>query len=117
MRPAIVLMGVAYELAVERAVETLVTRGALLQAVLDKKAAARIADIKAVIDAIMPGSTPQERDDRFAAHTAYDFADLLRRRRNDASHTAPTYGFEDRNEVEELLVSAGRHLPNLWKVR
>jgi hypothetical protein len=65
----------------------------------------------------MPGGTPQERDDRFAAHAAYEFADMLRRRRNDASHTAPTYGFEDRGEAEELIVSAGRHLPNLWRVR
>jgi hypothetical protein len=47
---------------------------------------------------------------------AYEFADQLRRRRNDASHTAPTYGFEDREEVEELIISAGRHLPDLWRL-
>ena len=53
----------------------------------------------------MPGSTPQERDDRFATRAAYDFADQLRRRRNDASHTAPTYGFEDREEAEGVPVA------------
>ena len=58
-----------------------------------------------------------ERDDRFAVHAAYQFADALRRRRNDAAHTTPTYGFDDRQETEELLVSAGRHLPNLWSLR
>jgi len=117
MRPAIVLMGVAYEVAVERAIDALVTRNILPPVVSEKNAAVRIREVKAAIDTVMPGSTPKERDDRFAAHAAHDFADALRRRRNDASHTAPTYGFEDREEVEELLISAGRHLPNLWKVR
>jgi hypothetical protein len=117
MRPAIVLLGVAYEVAVESVVDALIARGVLATTVADKKAAGRIAEVKAVIDRVMPGGTPQERDDRFAAHAAYEFADMLRRRRNDASHTAPTYGFEDRGEAEELIVSAGRHLPNLWRVR
>jgi len=117
MRPAIVLIGVAYEVAVENVVEALATRKALPAVVTDKNAAVRIREVTAVVDTLMPGSTPKERDDRFAAHAAYDFADALRRRRNDASHTAPTYGFEDREEVEEFLVSAGRHLPNLWRVR
>ncbi len=117
MRPAIVLMGVAYEVAVEAVVETLVARNVLDAAVAEKKAAARISAVKAKIDTVLPSSTVQERDDRFAAHAAYDFADALRRRRNDASHTAPTYGFDDRAETEEFLVSAGRHLPSLWSVR
>lgn len=117
MRPAIVLMGVAYEVAVENVVDALVTRKALPAVVADKNAAVRIREVNAAIDTVMPGSTPQERDDCFAAHAAYNFADALRRRRNDASHTTPTYGFEDREEVEELVVSAGRHLPNLWRVR
>jgi hypothetical protein len=46
----------------------------------------------------------------------YDFADQLRRRRNDAAHTTPKYDFEDREEAEEFLVSAGRHLPNVWRM-
>ncbi len=39
MRPAIVLMGVAYEVAVERVAESLVKKGRLKQADLDDKAA------------------------------------------------------------------------------
>ena len=114
MRPAVVLLGVAYEVAVEQVFQSLVSKNSLADA--GQKAAARIAAIKGKIDDLMPGSTPQQRDDRFAVRSAYEFADQLRRRRNDASHTAPTYDFEDRQEVEELSVSAGRHLPNLWRM-
>jgi hypothetical protein len=57
-----------------------------------------------------------DREHQFAADAACDFADQLRRRRNDGVHTTPTYGFEDREEAEEFLVSAGRHLPHLWRM-
>jgi hypothetical protein len=114
MRPAVGLLGVAYEATVEHVFQSLVAQNILVDT--GQKAAARIAAIKDKIDDLLPGSTPQERDDRFAIHAAYEFADQLRRRRNDASHTAPTYDFEDRQEVEELSVSSGRHLPNLWRM-
>lgn len=81
------------------------------------KAAERIAAIRQEIDKIMPGKGAQRSEQRYAAHAACDFADQLRRRRNDASHAAPTYGFGDREEIEEFLVSAGRHLPNLWRLQ
>jgi hypothetical protein len=45
-----------------------------------------------------------------------DFSDDLRRRRNDASHTKPRFGFESRAEIDELLVAAGRQLPVLWRL-
>src|SRR5678815_5954672 len=83
------------------------------------RAAARITAVRNVIDNVLTPPphrppSPQLIDDRHAARHACDFANALRRRRNDASHTAPTYGFDDREETEELIVSAGRHLPNLW---
>lgn len=115
LRPAIVLMGVAYEAAIEAVIVDLVGKARLAATVQDQNAARRISSIRAVVDAVLPGGTPQERDDRFAAHRAYNFADDLRRRRNDASHTTPRYGF-DRAETEELLVSAGRNLPALWSL-
>jgi type IV secretory pathway VirB3-like protein len=110
-RPAIVLVGVAYEVAVEHVVDSLVAKATLSAAVANQKAAMRITSVKAVVDQVI-----QEKDKRFAVHAAYDFADQLRRRRNDAAHTTPTYDFADREEAEEFLVSAGRHLPNLWQM-
>ena len=117
LRPAVVVMGVAYETAVESVAESLVTAGALPPNVLDLGAARRLADVRRAIDTHLPAGTAAERDHRFAVHAAYDFADQLRRRRNDASHTTPRYGFEDRQEIEEFLVSASRHLPPLWSLR
>jgi hypothetical protein len=116
MRPAIQLMGVAYEVAIEHVVGSLVTKAKLNAVVATQKAASRIAAIKAVIDQVMPNTTIQEKEGRFAVQAAYDFADQLRRRRNDAAHTTPKYDFADREEAEEFLVSAGRHLPNVWRM-
>ncbi|HEV3194142.1 MAG TPA: hypothetical protein VGY54_26740 [Polyangiaceae bacterium] len=115
MRPAVVLLGVAYEVTVEHVFEALVSKGVLSDT--GQKAAARITALRGKIDDLILGKSQSAIDDRGASHRALDFADALRRRRNDASHTAPTYGFEDREEVEELIVSAGRHLPNLWRLR
>jgi len=115
-QPAISLMGVAYETAVEEVVSALVKKNLLPAKVEGMSAAGRIREVKQKIDAVMPSTTKQEADDRYAVHAAYDFADQLRRRRNDASHTTPKYDFEDRQEAEEFLVSAGRHLPNLWRM-
>jgi hypothetical protein len=116
LRPAIVLMGVAYEMAIEAVADVLVTKSFLAASVLDQNAARRIASIRGVVDTVLPGATAQERDDRFAVARAYQFADDLRRRRNDASHTTPRYGFDDLSEAQEFLVSAGRQLPLIWSL-
>jgi hypothetical protein len=110
MRPAIVLMGVAYEVAVERVAESLVKKGNLKQSDLDEKAAKLLGKVRAQVTGALP-----DKEHQFAALAACDFADQLRRRRNDGAHATPTYGFEDREEAEEFLVSAGRHLPHLWR--
>ncbi len=117
LRPAIVVLGVAYETAVEAVSETLVGAGVVQANILDRGAAQRIDALRAVIDSRLAATTPPERDHRAAVHAAYDFAHQLRRRRNDASHTTPRYGFEDREEIEEFLVSAERHFPALWSLR
>ena len=116
LRPAIVLMGVAYEVAIEAVAEALVHKGHLPASVLDQNAAKRISSIRGVIDTVLSGATQQDKDDRFAAMRAYNLADDLRRRRNDASHTAPRYGFDDLGEAREFLVSAGRQLPLVWSL-
>jgi hypothetical protein len=111
MRPAIVLVGVAYEMAIERIAETLVTKAHLKPADLELNSAKLLVKVKAQVKNVL-----LDREQQFAADAACDFADQLRRRRNDAAHTAPTYGFEDREEAEEFVVSAGRHMPHLWRM-
>jgi hypothetical protein len=113
-RAAVMVMGVAYEVAIEQVNDHLVATRSMADA---DGAARRITNIRGQIDLVMPATTSQERDERFAVHQAYLFADALRRRRNDGAHTTPSFGFDDSQETEELLASAGRHLPNLWKMR
>lgn len=121
LRPAVVMMGAAYELAIERVVDAL-TKKNVLQDTDEWGAARRIAELKACLpNYFVPKTKTKEerlkkKEELNAARDAYDFADRLRARRNDASHTKPTYGFEDRAEIEELLVSAMRHLPAIWSL-
>jgi len=111
-RPATVLLGVAYEAFVERVIDVLVARGSLPADTLAKNGAAkRIVALRSVVPA-----TVVDKDERYSVIAALDFADLLRERRNDGSHTTPRFAFDDIGEVEELLVSAGRHLPALWRL-
>lgn len=115
LRPAIVMIGVAYELAIESIVDSHITSQKLPKQVGEWNAAKRLGEVRTQLNSLLPATT--SKDDRLATTDALDFANALRRRRNDASHTAPTYGFEDREEIEELFVSALRHLPNLWNLR
>lgn len=114
LRPAVAVMGLAYETAVEAVEADLITRNLLPQ--MDRAAARRIGDVRAQVAALFPGNAGPPRDLRESVLQALDFADGLRRRRNDASHTTPRYDFSDRAEIEEVIVSAGRHLPNLWRI-
>jgi len=111
MRPAIVLMGVGYEVAVEHVAGSLVNKGHLAPADLDEKAAKLLGKVRNQVKVALA-----DREHQFAADAACDFADQLRRRRNDGAHTAPTFGFDDSAEAEECFVSAGRHLPHLWRL-
>lgn len=116
LRPAVVLMGLAFEEAVERIATALVENQNLPADVLDKAAAARLTRLRALVESL-PTQTGPQKDRRSMLTSALDYADDLRRRRNDASHTTPRYGFEDRGEVEEFLVSASRKLPALWSMK
>jgi hypothetical protein len=58
-----------------------------------------------------------DKEHQYAALAACDFADQLRRRRNDGAHTAPTYEFEDREEAEEFLVSSNAPSRRAGRVR
>ena len=74
--------------------------------------AQQITEVKKVIPSLFT-----DLDERFRALSAWDFADHLRERRNDASHPTGGPDFSDLAEIEELLLSAARHLPALWSVR
>jgi hypothetical protein len=115
MRPAVVLMGVAYELAIERVMEALDTKGYLPLGNSDR-AADRIRRIKGLLASEQVKRIFPDSDARAAARAAYDFADDLRQRRNQAAHTSPSFDFDHTEETEEFLVSAGRHLAALWSL-
>ncbi len=110
LRPAVVLIGLAYEAAVEKIADALIAAGTLPKSVSDLVAAKRLAQVRGQIDTLLSGPR------RATAHAAYDFANTLRERRNDAAHTTPTFGFDDGAEIEELIISAARHLPGLHLV-
>jgi hypothetical protein len=109
-RPAVVLLGLAYETAIEEVVQKLIERSVLGEDVERHKAAKRIAAVRQWLNA------RRDSEAKFAAIAAWAFADDLRRRRNDGSHTRPAYDFTDDSEVHELFVSALRSLPALWSV-
>jgi len=112
LRPAVTLLGLAYEVAVAQVLDALARAGRVEQTQVDRaKAAARIDLLKGLAT-----SGIADYDNRGAAERACDFAHDLRRRRNDAAHTRPRYALDDPSEVEELLVAAGRCLPALWAI-
>jgi hypothetical protein len=110
-RPAVSLMGLAYEAAENEAIVFLErNRGLVLKK--DARAAQRIAGVLKLIPELFDG----DLDRQGRARAAWDFADQLRDRRNHASHPKAFPDFSDLTEVHEFLVSAGRHLPGLWSV-
>lgn len=110
-RPAISLMGLAYEVAEDGALDYLVDAGKLRV-----RNGARVAEKIAAVKVALP-TLLTDLEHRGAAAAAWDFADHLRARRNHASHPKAYPDFSDLTEVHEFIVSAGRHLPGLWSVR
>jgi len=110
MRPAVVLLGLAYETAVLKVLEKLAEK-AIVKGKLAENASKRIGMLRSTLQRL------ECRDDqRGAVAAAVDFADHLRDRRNDASHPVESWPFDDSDEVEELITSATRHLPFLWGI-
>lgn len=107
-RPSIVLLGLAFEVAIDAVVDTLVSDGKL-SVKAKAKVSEKIGGVKAILPQLFPAA-----EERSTAIAAWDFADALRQRRNHGAHPRPAYDFSDLTEVHELHVSAGRHLPALW---
>jgi hypothetical protein len=117
LRPATVMIGLAYEAAILAIGEALVTEGMLDPARFQK---ARRDGVAEVISLLAHSDVCERRgvarNDKHKVGRALDFAHQLRERRNDGGHTRPTYPFNDRAEIEEFLLSAARHLPELWRL-
>jgi hypothetical protein len=111
LRPAVSLLGLAYEAAEDAAIDYLGKAGKL-RVPSGANAAKKISAVKAAIPTLI-----SDLEQRGAAAAAWDFADQLRARRNHASHPNAWPDFSDPTEVHEFIVSAGRHLPGLWSVR
>lgn len=114
-RAAIALLGVAYEAVVEIVLESL--HANQLTGPLPAKAWQRIAALRAAIPQVLQGSDASAKESRGKAERACELADTIRSRRNDAAHTKQALGFEDHDEIEELLVSGFRRLPDLWAMK
>jgi hypothetical protein len=114
-RPAVVLAGLAYEVAIDDVLDYLGNKIALKKGA---KAADKIATVRKEISNLLGKPTNATEAERLgAAESAWDFADRLRARRNHGSHPGAHPDFDDLVAVHEWLVSAGRHLPGLWSVR
>jgi hypothetical protein len=117
-RAAVVLMGVAFETAIAAVVDHLEPLNVLgskkLRQAGDRITAIRDALAADRIPAIAELEGPAKEAAKSLAADAYDFANQLRLRRNDASHINPLNDFTHRGETEEFLVSAGRHLRGIW---
>lgn len=113
LRPAVVLLGVAYEKAIEEVLLHFVPLGLTsAKSVQAAHANERIATLKKLLSKL-----DMSKDGARMATAAIDFADNLRVRRNDGSHTTPRWPFDDSSEVEELILTASRYLPALWLVK
>lgn len=118
LRPAVALLGVAWESIVSTVHESMMRNGLAADA---QNAARKIEAVRAGIDARFPldNLQGQERIDmlerRGAARRACEFADDVRGRRNPAAHDAmPRIPFDDPQEVENFLMRAEMNIPGLW---
>jgi len=116
LRPAVVMMGVAYELAIESVIDILITKQLLPSSILDGQAAARLRAVRQFLRTPDFEQLITDREQRRRITEAYDFAEQLRHRRNDAAHTQPAYDFSHTSETAEYFVSAGRYLATLWSL-
>lgn len=115
LRPAVALLGVAFEASFAEVHDALVsTYGVKMTPAKPQKANEYIAAVRSAIATRIPPG-PAYKDQCAAAESACDFADDLRRRRNDASHPGGK-PIVDADEVDELFLQAGRKLPHLWQL-
>lgn len=113
-RPAIALLGFAYEAVIVEVLKTLDTKGIVQQSKLPWQAVDRLKLLRSKVGEVFTGNGREAKEARDAAELACDLADKIRDRRNRASHPSQAYGFQDHDEIEEYLTSGFRRLPDLW---
>ena len=106
-RPAVVMLGLAYEAAIEAVLDALAKLGHQFK--MPREAKDRIDLLRKLLPKVVP-----DDERRRKAEEAIAYAEQLRSRRNQASHTEAHWPFTDHEEVDELLLSGGRHLPEMW---
>jgi len=97
-RPAVSLTGLAYEATEDAAIEYLEKNRGFVPP-KNGRAAATIAEVLKFIPRLFGG----DREKEGRATMAWDFADRLRDRRNQASHPRNYPNFSDLSEVHEFL--------------
>lgn len=115
-RPAVGLLGVAFEAAIIEVFDRLsTTHNITMKPPKAQKAWQYIEAVRSGIDARITTAHSDYKDRRASARRACDFADDLRERRNQASHPLGA-SFDDPSEVDEMFISAARKLPQLWQL-
>jgi len=113
VRPSIALIGFAYEQLICVVYEKLLSQSLVGKPQIAINAKMRIGQILAALES----AVAVDKEARWRAIVAFNFADGLRGRRNDASHPVQAHAFTDLTEAEEALVSAGRNMPAIWGTR
>lgn len=112
LHPAIALLGFAYEGTVDEVLDRLETLG-YVKTKIPTKAWERLKLLRTTLPAVFAA---KEKEEHERATLACDLAELIRDRRNEASHPRLAAGFSDREAVEEYLASGFRRLPDLWGI-
>lgn len=111
LRPAVVMVGLAYEEIVGDVVEALAKQGRLTAP--GWKQRARIQALQQFL-ASLPKKGPK-LEERHRASIALVAAEQVRVERNRASH--PGERFDDHEAVDRLILLAGQVVPDLWETR
>ncbi len=111
LRAAVVMIGLAYEEICKDVVGELVTRGRIGSAGHNQRGRAQ------ALQQFVSGLSPRgpRSEGRHRGLMALGTAESVRVKRNQASH--PGERFDSHEDTDQLLVLAGRSLPDLWNIR
>lgn len=114
VRPAIALLGFAYEATIDEVLDQLDTKGYLQNVKIPWGAGDRLKLLRSKLAIVLPD--PAKKEERQRAELACDLAEKIRDRRNEASHPKLFTGAVH-DEVADYLTSGFRRLPDLWAIQ